>query len=80
MLLFPDPASAFEDPFTQHPTLNIICNVKDPVTGESYSRDPRYVAQKAEAYLSSTGVADHGLFRTGTGVLHSRRCAVQPGL
>ena len=50
MLLFPDPATAFEDPFTQHPTLNMICNVKDPITGEAYSRDPRYVAQKAEAY------------------------------
>jgi len=62
MLLFPDPATAFEDPFTQHPTLNIICNVKDPITGEAYSRDPRYVAQKAEAYLNSTGIADTAYF------------------
>ena len=62
MLLFPDPATAFEDPFTQHPTLNIICNVKDPITGEAYSRDPRYIAQKAEAYLKSTGIADTAYF------------------
>jgi len=58
MLLFPDPDSAFLDPFSSHPTLNLICNVRDPVTGEAYSRDPRYVAQKAEKYLKSTGIAD----------------------
>ena len=58
MLLFPDPDSAFLDPFSALPTLNLICNVKDPVTGEPYSRDPRYVAQKAEKYLKSTGIAD----------------------
>lgn len=58
MLLFPDPASAFLDPFTQLPTLSLICNVKDPITGQNYSRDPRFVAQKAEKYLKSTGIAD----------------------
>jgi len=58
MLLFPDPASAFLDPFTQLPTLSLICNVKDPITGQSYSRDPRFVAQKAEKYLKSIGIAD----------------------
>jgi len=58
MLLFPDPDSAFLDPFTHLPTLNLICNVRDPVTGEAYSRDPRYVAQKAERHLKSTGLAD----------------------
>ena len=58
MLLFPDPDSAFLDPFTIHQTLSLICNVRDPVTGEAYSRDPRYVAQKAEKYLKSTGLAD----------------------
>ena len=62
MLLFPDPATAFVDPFFEIPTLNIICNVKDPITGESYSRDPRYVAQKATAYLKSTGIADTAFF------------------
>ncbi len=58
MLLIPDPETVFMDPFTEVPTLNMICNVKDPVTGESYSRDPRYIAQKAEKHLEATGVAD----------------------
>ena len=40
------------------PTLNIICNVFDPITRKPYSRDPRYVAQKAEAHLKKTGIAD----------------------
>src|SRR5881409_2498374 len=51
MLLVPDPASAYMDPFTKHATININCFVKDPVTGEMYSRDPRYIAKKAELYL-----------------------------
>jgi len=58
MLLVPDPNTAVIDPFTQHKTLNLNCFVNDPVTGESYSRDPRYVARKAEDYLTSTGLAD----------------------
>ena len=58
MLLIPDPETVFLDPFTEVPTLNMICNVKDPVTGESYTRDPRYIAQKAEKHLEATGVAD----------------------
>src|SRR6185503_20744963 len=62
MLLFPDPASAFIDPFTAVPTLVMICDVKDPVTGEAYSRDPRYIATKAERYLKSTGIADTAYF------------------
>ncbi|HVR31066.1 MAG TPA: type I glutamate--ammonia ligase [Thermoanaerobaculia bacterium] len=62
MLLFPDPASAFVDPFAAVPTLVLICDVRDPVTGESYSRDPRYIATKAESYLKSTGIADVAYF------------------
>ena len=58
MLLIPDPNTAVMDPFTAVPTLVLICNVKDPVTGKPYSRDPRYIAQKAEAYLKKTGLAD----------------------
>jgi glutamine synthetase len=58
MLLVPDPSTVVVDPFTQHKTLNLNCFVLDPVTGESYSRDPRYVARKAEEYLISTGLAD----------------------
>ena len=62
MLLIPDPDTAIVDPFRQHRTLNINCFVKDPITGESYSRDPRYVAKKAEAYLLETGLADTAYF------------------
>ncbi len=58
MLLMPDPNTAVIDPFREHKTLNLNCFVRDPVTGEPYSRDPRYVAQKAEEYLASTGIAD----------------------
>ena len=58
MLLVPDPDSAVIDPFTSVPTLVLICDVRDPLTGSTYSRDPRNVAKKAEAYLKSTGIAD----------------------
>ena len=58
MLLFPDPASAFIDPFSAVSTLSLTCNIKDPITGQSYTRDPRYIAQKAEKYLKSSGIAD----------------------
>jgi glutamine synthetase len=62
MLLLPDPNTAIIDPFRQHKTLNLNCFVRDPVTGEPYSRDPRYVARKAEDYLLSTGLADTAYF------------------
>ena len=58
MILIPDPNTAVIDPFTQHKTMNINCFVHDPITLEHYSRDPRYVAKKAEEYLQSTGIAD----------------------
>ncbi len=58
MLVFPDPDTALVDPVCKIPTLSLICNIKDPVTLESYSRDVRHIAQKAEAYLISTGIAD----------------------
>ena len=58
MLLVPDPNTAVIDPFRVHKTLNVNCFVRDPVTGEPYSRDPRYVAKKAEDHLVSTGLAD----------------------
>ena len=57
MLLMPDPASAFVDPCLKVPTLVLVCDVKDPITGQRYSRDPRYVAQKAEQHLVKSGVA-----------------------
>ena len=62
MLLIPDASSAFVDPFTTVPTLDIICNVKDPVTLQPYSRDPRFIAQKSEKYLKSTGIGDAAYF------------------
>src|SRR6478752_6155903 len=62
MLLIPDPNTAVLDPFRQHVTLNINAHVRDPLTGESYTRDPRYIVQKAEAYLKSTGLADTAYF------------------
>ncbi len=62
MLLMPDPTTAFIDPFFEHKTLVMIADVKDPVTKEFYSRDPRGVAKKAEAYLRSTGIGDTAYF------------------
>ncbi len=58
MLLVADPETACLDPVLDVPTLNLICNVQDPVTRQHYSRDPRYVAQKAETYLRTTGIAE----------------------
>jgi glutamine synthetase len=58
MILVPDAATAVIDPFHEQRTLSIICNIFDPITREPYSRDPRYIAQKAEGYLIETGIAD----------------------
>jgi glutamine synthetase len=58
MILIPDATTAVEDPFRQHKTLLLYCFVHDPLTKEPYERDPRYVAKKAEEYLTSTGIAD----------------------
>ncbi|MCP3951762.1 MAG: type I glutamate--ammonia ligase [Desulfobacterales bacterium] len=58
MLVIPDAATARIDPFFKVPTLVLIGNIVDPLTYESYTRDPRYIAQKAEAYLKSTGIGD----------------------
>jgi glutamine synthetase len=58
MLLIPDPATARMDPFTKHPTLALCCNIVDPITRQAYTRDPRNIARKAEAYVKSSGVAD----------------------
>ncbi len=62
MLLMPDPVTAKVDPFPKVPTLSLICNIIDPYTKEGYTRDPRFVARKAEAYLKSTGIADTAYF------------------
>jgi glutamine synthetase len=58
MLIIPDPKTARMDPFTAEPTLSMICDIVDPVTREPYTRDPRNIAKKAEAYLKSTGIGD----------------------
>ncbi|MSQ47498.1 MAG: type I glutamate--ammonia ligase [Deltaproteobacteria bacterium] len=62
MLVIPDPATAVIDPFCERPTLSLICNIVDPITKEEYSRDPRNIARKAEAYLKSTGIGDTAYF------------------
>ncbi len=62
MLMVPDPNSAFIDPTLKVPTVVLICNIIDPITRQPYSRDPRTVAHKAEAYLKSTGIADTAYF------------------
>lgn len=62
MVVLPDPETAVMDPFTQVPTLSLICNILDPITREQYTRDPRSVAEKGEAYLRATGIADTAYF------------------
>jgi glutamine synthetase len=62
MLAMPDPATAFIDPFCAVPTLSLTCTIAETGTKEAYSRDPRAIAQKAEKYLISTGIADQAFF------------------
>lgn len=62
MLAMPQAATAFVDSFAAVPTLAIICDIHDPLTGESYSRDPRYIARKAANYLKSTAIAETAFF------------------
>lgn len=58
MLVMPVADTAFIDPFTEHKTLVLICNIADPITGQDYTRDPRNIAKKVEKYLKSTGIGD----------------------
>ncbi|QZZ21149.1 type I glutamate--ammonia ligase [Leptothermofonsia sichuanensis E412] len=62
MAMVPDPDTAWIDPFMEEPTLSLICSIKEPRTGEPYSRDPRSIAQKALDYLKSTGIGDVAYF------------------
>jgi glutamine synthetase len=62
MLVVPDAATAKIDPFYEAPTLVLICNIVDPVTREAYTRDPRNITQKADAYLKSSGIGDVAYF------------------
>ena len=57
MLLLPDVSTAFVDPVLEVPTLSLTCDIYDPLTLEPYSRDPRFIAFKAEEYLRTTGIA-----------------------
>ena len=62
MILKPDANTVVIDPFRQHKTLNLNCFIFDPITGEHYSKDPRYIAKKAEEYLTTTEIADTAYF------------------
>ena len=62
MVLMPDPGTAVLDPFFSDPTLILRCDILEPLTMEGYSRDPRSVAKRAEAYMRSTGIADTAYF------------------
>lgn len=62
MLVIPDPSTARIDPFVKEPTLSFICDIHDPITKEPYSKDPRNIARKAEAYLKSCGIGDTAYF------------------
>jgi len=62
MTLMPDADTAVLDPFTDEPTMNITCNIVEPLTGEGYERDPRSIANRAEAFLKASGVADAAYF------------------
>lgn len=62
MLVIPDPNTAVMDPFCEVPTLSLLCNIVDPLTKEDYSRDPRNIARKAEAYVKSSGAGDTAFF------------------
>ncbi|MGD9082668.1 MAG: glutamine synthetase beta-grasp domain-containing protein, partial [Desulfobacterales bacterium] len=62
MLVVPDATTAKMDPFFEVPTLVLIGNIVDPITREAYTRDPRNIARKAEAYLKSSGVGDTAYF------------------
>ena len=62
MVLKPDTSYVVEDPFYQQPTLTMLCDILEPGTGESYNRDPRTTAKKAEAFLKSSGIGDQAFF------------------
>ena len=62
MILMPDPSTAVIDPFYEETTVLLRCDVVEPSTMQGYSRDPRSLARRAEAYLKSTGIADTALF------------------
>jgi glutamine synthetase len=62
MILMPDPSTAVMDPFAAQPTMIVVCDVVEPSTGQGYSRDPRSVAKRSEAYLKASGIGDTAFF------------------
>ena len=62
MLMIPCAETGFIDPYFKHPTLVLFCDIVDPITRERYSRDPRYIATKAENYLEQSGIGDTAYF------------------
>lgn len=62
MLLIPDPNTAYMDPFTEQPTLSVMCDVVDPLSRKLYVRSPRTIAKKAMEFLKKSGVADKAYF------------------
>ncbi len=62
MILMPDPSTAVLDPFTVQKTLIIVCDIIEPATGQGYSRDPRTIAKRAEAYVKFSGIGDTAYF------------------
>src|SRR5437870_5021718 len=62
MLVIPQADTAFIDPFFAHNTLAMICSIKDPLTRQDYSRDPRFIAAKAVNYMKASGIADTAFF------------------
>lgn len=58
MLLIPDTDTAILDPFCEIPTLSVVCDIVDPLSRKPYSRDPRYIAKKAEKFLKDSGLGD----------------------
>ena len=62
MIVTPDVTSAYIDPFFSEKTIVFYCDIKDPITKESYTRDPRNIAKKAEGYLKTSGIGDTAFF------------------
>ena len=78
MLVVPDPTTAVMDPFMAAPTLSLVCSVEDPITRQPYLRDPRGVAQRAQAYLAAHPTGRHRLLWTGSRVFHLRQHPLRP--
>src|SRR4029077_3022648 len=74
MLLMPDPKTAFIDPVLEVPTMAFICDVVEPGTRAPYSRDPRYVARKAERFLAESGIATTSFWAPGRRSTISTSC------